>query len=82
MKPNVKKAILAVIIVIIGYAGSYVSIRVTRADKSKDGKTYVVFPSNGLATLFRPMSAIDGAITGIQVRVGTEGEPIGDPDQE
>jgi hypothetical protein len=81
MKPNLKKTILCVLIVLVGYAGSYVSIRVTRSDKSaKDGKTSVVFPSEGLATFYRPLSAIDGAMTGMQVRVGTQGEPVEDPE--
>lgn len=81
MNPAAKKTILALVVIVLGYGGSYLPIRLIRADKNeKDGKTYVVFPNEMLAKLFKPMSALDAAITGAQAKVGGN-EPAEEPEQ-
>jgi hypothetical protein len=79
MNKKAKTAILAVLVILIGYGGSYVSVRSTRAETTAKGKR-VLFPNEALATFFRPMSALDHALTGTESGVGnTETAP---PDDE
>jgi hypothetical protein len=69
MKSKPVKALIALLIIAIGYAGSYLAIRMTRTDKN-GGNSIVVFPNDTLAALYKPMSAMDKAMTGAGSRVG------------
>ena len=60
-------------IIVFAYFGSFVMIR--RANSKvweKDGQTYVIFPPERvyLYYLFRPVSYLDGAVTGIRFHIG------------
>jgi len=78
MKSKLAKAALALVILLVGYVGSYIPMRLTRMDKSeRTGRPVVVFPNSTLASIYRPLSAIDRAITGTRSSVAAP-EPSGD----
>jgi hypothetical protein len=68
-----KPIIISVTILIILYIVSYGWFRQTHIETwEKDGKEYVIFPEDKifLYYLFRPMSIIDGKMTGINFHIG------------
>jgi hypothetical protein len=57
----------------MAYVFSYAWLRKTHTQVwDRDGRAYVIFPSDGaiLYYLFRPLSYIDGAVTGMGFHIG------------
>ena len=71
---KIKRVILILILtVVLLYALSYVWFRQTRTEIwEKDGSAYVIFPDDKvyLYYLYRPLSYVDGAMTGIKFHIG------------
>jgi len=69
-----KRAVLiSVILVVLIYLLGYVWIRQAHTEIwEKDGNAYVIFPDDRayLYYLYRPLSYIDGAATGIKSHIG------------
>ena len=62
-----------IIFVFLLYFFSYIWIRRTHTEIwEKDGKAYVIFPENRvyLYYFYRPLSYVDGRITGIGFHIG------------
>ena len=60
-------------VVAVFYLGSYVGFRETHVEKwEQDNLDYVIFPTGGEALyyLFRPLTYIDSAVTGIRFHIG------------
>ena len=73
MEKEMKKKILIVAFIIIDlYLFSYVFVRQTHMEiREKDKMEYVIFPENKiLYYIYRPLSIIDGAITGMRFHIG------------
>lgn len=69
------KRLLVISLVLLGliYLLSYFLIRWTRTEIwEKDGNAYVIFPADKvyLYYFYRPLSCIDGALTGIKFHIG------------
>jgi len=71
---KIKRVILILILtVVLLYALSYVWFRQTRTEIwEKDGNAYVIFPYDKvyLYYLYRPITYVDGAITGMRFHIG------------
>ena len=68
-----RRLLLAIFVLAIVYCGSYVWFRQTHVEMwSKNNRPYVIFPKENLALyyLFRPVSYIDGKITGMGFHIG------------
>ena len=68
-----KKKILIVAFIIIDlYLFSYIFVRQTHMEVwEKDKNEYVIFPENKiLYYMYRPLSVIDGKLTGIRFHIG------------
>jgi hypothetical protein len=69
-----KRAVLiSVVLAILIYFLSYIWIRQARAEIwEKDGNVYVIFPDDKvyLYYLYRPLSYIDGTVTGMRFHIG------------
>lgn len=67
-----KTTLSSVILLFLLYSLCYGVFRQTHRETwEKDGKDYVIFPENKfLYYLFRPLSLIDGKITGINFHIG------------
>ena len=67
------KSLLVIIIVVALYLVSYVLFRQTHIQVwNKNGNPYVIFPKGNPAIyyFFRPLSYIDGAVTGMDFHIG------------
>ncbi len=65
--------IISILIAVLLYAISYIWFRQTRAEVwEKDGNAYVIFPEDKvyLYYLYRPLSYVDGAVTGMKFHIG------------
>lgn len=65
--------LLSIALLLALYLGSYLAFRSLNAQVwEKDGMTYVIFPENFKAIyyLYRPMTYIDGALTGMRFHIG------------
>jgi hypothetical protein len=63
------------LLLLVIYAGSYTAFRQTNQEVwTRDKQTYVIFPSGAIGQAFyyvwRPLSYLDGALTGIRFHVG------------
>ena len=70
---NNRKLALITLTVALAYAGSYAWFRHSHVEIwSKNGKPYVIFPKGNLALYyaFRPLSYVDGKITGMGFHIG------------
>ena len=71
---KIKHKILILVLALFSlYTLSYVWLRETRTEVwEKDGKPYVIFPADKiyLYYFFRPMSYLDGKLTGIGFHLG------------
>jgi hypothetical protein len=69
-----KRVILAsIIVVVLLYVLSYAWFRQTRSEVwEKDNNSYVIFPDDKvyLYYLYRPLSYVDGAVTGMKFHIG------------
>lgn len=67
-----RKILIAAFIIIDLYLFSYVFVRQTHIEVwEKDKNEYVIFPENEiLYYIYRPISLVDGAITGMKFHVG------------
>jgi len=67
-----KKILIAAFIVIDLYLFSYIFVRQTHMEVwEKDKKEYVIFPENKiLYYMYRPVSIIDGKLTGMRFHIG------------
>lgn len=68
-----RKWIILIAIVLTLYFLSYIIFRQSNSQVwEKDGKAYVIFPTNKvyLYYLYRPLSYIDGNLTGMQFHIG------------
>ncbi len=67
-----RKILIGVIVLLSLYFLGYIWLRQTHSEIwEKDGRTYVIFPENKvLYYIFRPISYIDGKITGIDFHIG------------
>lgn len=63
-----------VVLLLVLYVGGYLAFRQTNAQVwERDKQTYVIFPAgNGAALyyLWRPLSYLDAAITGMRAHIG------------
>jgi hypothetical protein len=69
-----RSAIVWILIIAAIYAGSYLWFRQTHTQVwQRDRQAYVIFPEAGgraLYYLWRPLSTIDGAATGMRFHIG------------
>ena len=66
-----KKALIVVAVVLASYIGAYVAYRTTYTEVWEvDGMSYVIFGSRLNYYLFRPLTYIDGAFTGMRFHIG------------
>ncbi|MBX7223148.1 MAG: hypothetical protein K1Y36_24590 [Blastocatellia bacterium] len=68
-----QKLILAVVIAGVLYLAGYLVFRVTHIEVwDKNQRAYVIFPTNQvfLYYFFRPMTYLDGAVTGMRFHIG------------
>ncbi|MCO6511354.1 MAG: hypothetical protein J5I65_11245 [Aridibacter famidurans] len=68
-----KKLIIPLAMLFVVYLGSYAVLRYMNSEVwEKDGMTYVIFPENfrALYYLYRPVSYVDGALTGMRFHIG------------
>lgn len=68
-----KSTLISVAILLFLYLASYGVFRQTHIETwEKDGKEYVIFPEDKifLYYLFRPLSMIDGKLTGMNFHIG------------
>ncbi len=66
-----KKACLISVVVLAAYLGGYFAYRATNTEVwEADGMSYVIFGSRLSYYLFRPLTYIDGAITGMRFHIG------------
>ena len=68
-----RKAIAAIIVLFLFYVLSYIWIRQTHMEVwEKDNNAYVIFPADKvfLYYLFRPISYVDGNLTGVKFHIG------------
>ena len=68
-----KSALISVVILLILYLFSYGWFRQTHIEVwAKNGSEYVIFPEDKLFLyyLFRPLSLIDGKLTGMSFHIG------------
>ncbi|QQS42871.1 MAG: hypothetical protein IPM63_08040 [Acidobacteriota bacterium] len=68
-----KKLIVPLAVLFVVYLGSYAVLRYMNSEVwEKDGMTYVIFPENlrALYYLYRPVSYVDGALTGMRFHIG------------
>ena len=53
------------------YVAGYLVFRQTHIEVwDRDQQDYVIFPGNALFYLWRPLSYVDGAVTGMQCHIG------------
>lgn len=75
---RLRRALVLVGALLLGYVGVYLGVRASWAQVwEKNGKTYVLFPKAGGAALyyvFRPLSYVDGALTGMRFHIGAHKE--------
>jgi hypothetical protein len=70
-----RKTALVLLIALALYAAGYVAFRQARAETwARDGRRYVIFPDGSagraLYYLWRPLSYVDGSLTGIGAHIG------------
>ncbi len=67
-----RKILIALTLIVFLYISSYIFIRQTHIEIwEKDKNAYVIFPENKiLYYIYRPISLIDGKITGIGIHIG------------
>ncbi len=67
-----KSTLISVAILLLLYVASYGWFRQTHIETwEKNGKDYVIFPEDKfLYYLFRPLSLIDGKLTGMSFHIG------------
>jgi hypothetical protein len=67
------RLILTTVFASVLYLGSYLGLRATHREVwVRDGKDYLIFPRDwpALYYLFRPLTYLDGALTGLQFHIG------------
>jgi hypothetical protein len=68
------RAALFVLLLVLLYVGSYVGFRQGSAEVwEHDKQTYVIFPDGpgrALYYLWRPLTYVDGAVTGMRFHIG------------
>ena len=68
-----RKVLIALLIIVAAYVLSYVWLRQSRIEVwEKDNQAYVIFPADNIYVyyLYRPLTLIDGAITGMRFHIG------------
>jgi len=66
-----KKAVLGILILAAIYLGSYFLVRQTNSDVwERDNHTYVLFPNPFAYYLYRPVTYLDGELTGMRFHIG------------
>lgn len=68
-----RKYLPLIVVAILLYVVSYLGFRTAYQEvRQQDGKVYVIFPPQypALYYFFRPLSLLDGAITGMQFHIG------------
>lgn len=68
-----RKFLLTVLALFLVYFLSYIWIRQANAEIwEKDGRVYVIFPADKtfLYYLYRPLSYLDGSLTGMRFHIG------------
>jgi len=68
---NIKKRFILLLMVV--YLFGYLVLRTNNAEVwDKDGQAYVIFPesSKALYYAFRPLTYVDGALTGMRFHIG------------
>jgi hypothetical protein len=66
-----RKVTLAIAVLIVLYVAGYLAVRQTYSEVwERDGKVYVLFPSSGIYYLFRPVTYLDAALTGMRFHIG------------
>jgi flagellar basal body-associated protein FliL len=73
MSKRLRNLVLVVGVVVLAYVGTYLFFRVSHTQVwEKDGKAYVIFPKNAIVLwyFYRPMTYVDGAITGMRFHIG------------
>jgi hypothetical protein len=74
MNKKLKTPLAAVLVLLLGYAGSYGAMRTVRSETTAAGKR-LLFPNRILAAVYLPLSALDRALTGMQSAVGNDETP-------
>jgi hypothetical protein len=68
------RAALFVLLLVLLHVGSYVGFRQSHAEIwDRDKQTYVIFPQGAASVLYylwRPLTYIDGAVTGMRFHIG------------
>ena len=69
-----RRAITALIVLLLVYAGSYLIFRQSNIEVwDRDKQAYVIFPAGPGSALYyawRPLSYVDGAATGMRFHIG------------
>ncbi len=67
-----KRALIAIAILLVAYVGSYVCFRATHVERwDRDGRDYVIFPqSPAVYYLYRPLTYLDARLTGMRFHIG------------
>jgi hypothetical protein len=69
-----RTALIALVIVLLVYAGSYLAFRQSNTEVwERDKQAYVIFPTGPGSALYyawRPLSYVDGAVTGMRFHIG------------
>ncbi len=67
-----RKFLITILLIAFLYIASYIFVRQTHAEIwEKDNNAYVIFPQDKiLYYMYRPISLIDGTITGMRFHIG------------
>ena len=67
-----KRASIALAVLLVAYLGSYVCFRVMHVERwQRDGRDYVIFPeSSAVYYLYRPLTYLDAQLTGMRFHIG------------
>lgn len=68
-----KTILVGCLIFLLGYLGAYLGLRFANVEKwEKDGNDYLIFPKESPVVyyLFRPLTYIDGYLTGLRFHIG------------
>jgi hypothetical protein len=69
-----KTGLLLAVLAAVLYVGSYLAFRQAAAETwDQDGRSYVIFPAGtgaGLYYFWRPLSYVDGRLTGMGTHIG------------
>ena len=62
---------VAVSVLLAAYLASYLALRNRRVQVwEHDGQAYVLFPTTAAYYVYRPLSLMDGALTGMRFHIG------------